>query len=395
MRAMSSLRIHRYLLRETLVPMFLGLAVFTLVLLMGRILKLVEMVINKGVPFMDILILFASLLPSLLVLTLPLSFLLGVMAGLGRMSSDQEVLALKASGTSLYQITVPVAFLGLGVGIITAFLTMMIKPASEDLFHKQVFQIASSRANIGIQPQLFNDEYNNVVLYANEVDERSGQMRGVFISDERPNSLPAIILADSGRILSNQDTLTLTLHLENGTVHRQRSGPTSAFHVISFAQYDLNLNLGQTSMEADLPRKNKKTMSIAELYRAIYGPDMSAGPKTNELIAEFHWRLALPFAPLLFALLGVPLGIQPVRSGRGSGFAIGLLIFLAYYMLLSASGTLVVEGDMPGLLMWVPNLIFLLAGTIILKAAAMEKPLPLSGLFHKLTDKLLCLLRKQ
>ena len=391
---MSSLRIYRYLLRETLVPMFLGLAIFTLVLLMGRILKLVEMVINKGVPFMDILILFASLLPSLLVLTLPLSFLLGVMAGLGRMSSDQEVLALKASGTSLYQITVPVAILGLGVGVLTACLTMVIKPASDELFRKQLFQIASSRANIGIQPQIFNDEFNNVVLYANDVDERSGQMHGVFISDERPNSLPAIILADSGRILSNQDTLTLTLHLENGTIHRQRSGSASAFHIIGFTQYDLNLNLGQTSIEDDQPRKNKKTMSITELYRSIHSPDTTLGSKMNELIAEFHWRMALPLAPLLFALLGVPLGIQPVRSGRGSGFAVGLLIFLAYYVLMSIASTLVVEGNMPGLLMWAPNLIFLMAGFMILKAAALEKPLPLTDFFRMWTDKLFRLLRK-
>lgn len=394
MRAMSSLRIHRYLLRETLVPMILGLAVFTLVLLMGRILKLVEMVINKGVPFMDILILFASLLPSLLVLTLPLSFLLGVMAGLGRMSSDHEVLALKSSGISLYQIAAPLTFLGLGVGILTACLTMVIKPASEDLFNKQLFQIASSRANIGIQPQLFNDEYNNVVIYTNEVDERSGQMRGVFISDERPNSLPAIILADNGRILSNQETLTLTLHLENGTIHRQRNDSASAFHVIGFSQYDLNLNLGQASLDADQPRKNKRTMSMAELYQAIHSPDTPRDSKINELIASFHWRLALPFAPLLFVLLGVPLGIQPVRSGRGSGFAIGLLIFLAYYMLLSVTSTLVVEGNMPGLVMWVPNLIFLMAGVLILKAAAMEKPLPLTEFFRTWTNKLLRLVRK-
>lgn len=392
---MANLRIYRYLLRETLVPMLLGLAVFTLVLLMGRILKLVEMVINKGVPFMDILVLFASLLPSLLVLTLPLSFLLGVMAGLGRMSTDQEVLALKSSGISLYQITVPIAILGLVVGALTACLTMVIKPASEDLFHKQLFNIASSRANVGIQPQLFNDEFNGVVFYANDVDERSGQMRGVFISDERPNSLPAIILADSGRVLSNQDTLTLTLHLENGTIQRQRGGPTSAFHVIGFTQYDLNLNLGQASMESDLPRKNKKTMSITELYHAIRSSDATRGSKINELIAEFHWRLALPLAPLLFALLGVPLGIQPVRSGRGSGFAIGLLIFLAYYVLLSVSSTMVVEGNMPALLIWAPNLIFLMAGVTILKTAALEKPLPLTETFRTWMDKLLHLLRKK
>jgi lipopolysaccharide export system permease protein len=374
--------------------MALGLAVFTLVLIMGRLLKLVEMVVNKGVPVADILLLFASLLPTFLVLTLPLSFLLGTMAGLGRMSSDQEILALKAGGTSLYQITVPVICLGLVVSIATACLTMFVKPASEDFFRRQLFQIASSRANVGIQPQIFNDEFEGIILYANEVDERSGRMQGVFISDERQNTMPAIILADTGRILSNQDTLTLTLHLENGTIHRQRGISDKAFHVIGFTRYDLNLDLGQAALSADQPRKNKKTMSIRELLRAIQtGPEMSPS-KYRELVAEFHQRLALPVAPLLFALLGVPLGIQPVRSGRGSGFAIGLLVFLGYYMLLSLASTLVVEGGLPGPVLWIPNLIFLAAGILVLKAAAKEKPLPLLGTFRQWFGLIVRRLRK-
>lgn len=389
---MPNLRIQRYLLRETLVPMTLALGVFTLVLLMGRILKLLEMVINKGVPLTDILMLFVSLLPRFLVVTLPLSFLLGVMAGLGRMSSDQEILALKTSGTSLYQITFPIVTLGLMVSIATAAITMVIKPASEETFHKQLFQIASSHANIGIQPRIFNDEFDGIVLYTNEVDERSGQMRGVFISDERPNSLPAIILADRGRILSNQDTQTLTLHLENGTIHRQGSQSRSAFQVIGFSQYDLNLDLGQASISANQPLKNYRTMSITELYHAIHTDKPANGGK--QFLAEFHWRLALPFAPLLFALLGVPLGIQPVRSGRGSGFTIGLLVFLGYYLLLSFANTLITEGGWSGLVMWGPNLIFLVAGVVILRAAALEKPLPMVAICNTWAPKLLRFLKK-
>ncbi|MDK2847028.1 MAG: lipopolysaccharide export system permease protein [Desulfuromonadales bacterium] len=391
---MSSFRIQRYLLRETLVPMSLGLAVFTLVLIMGRILKFVELVINKGVPLADILLLFASLLPTFLVLTLPLSFLLGIMAGLGRMSSDQEILALKAGGTSLYQITTPVICLGLLVSLVTAGLTTVVKPASEDFFRRQLFQIASSRANIGIQPQIFNDEFEGLVLYANEVDERTARMQGVFISDERKDAVPAIILADNGRVLSNQDTMSLTLHLENGTIHRQRSISDKAFHVIGFTTYDLNLDLGNASLSSDEPRKNKKTMSILELFRAIHADTAPISSKSSELTAEFHWRLALPFAPLLFALLGVPLGIQPVRSGRGSGFALGLLVFLAYYMLLSLASTLVVETGMPGAVLWIPNMIFLIAGIVVLKSAAREKPLPLQETCRHWTDRVIRRLRK-
>jgi lipopolysaccharide export system permease protein len=392
---MSSYRIHRYLLRETLVPMSLGIAVFTLVLIMGRILKLVELVINKGVPPIDILQLFASLLPTFLVLTLPLSFLLGVMAGLGRMSADHEIIALKASGIGLFQIARPVLTLGILVSLATAALTTIIKPACEQIFQQKLFYIASSRANIGIQPQIFNDEFKGLVLYANEIDERSGDMRGVFISDERENALPAMILARRGSIVSDRNTLTLTLHLENGTVHRRRGDATGAFQVIGFTRYDLSLDLGQSALSADQPRKNKKTMSLGELHRSLRANTDPDSTRYREMLAEFHRRIALPVAPLLFALIGVPLGIRPARSGRGSGFAVGLLVFLGYYALLSLAGTLVAEGGLPGPILQIPNLLFLLAGISILKAAAMEKPWPPIEVACRWSECFIRLLRKR
>jgi lipopolysaccharide export system permease protein len=387
---MSTHRIYRYLLRETLVPMFLGLTVFTLVLLMGRILKLVELVVNKGVPLMDILLLFASLLPSFLVLTLPLSFLLGIMAGLGRMSSDLEILALKASGTSLYQIAKPLAALALAVSLATALLTTTVRPASEQFFKQKLFDIASNRANIGIEPQVFNDEFEGIVIYANDIDERSGAMQGVFISDERKNTLPAIILASSGHIVSSPSTLTMTLHLEGGTIQRQGGGSANAFQVVGFHQYDLSLDLGQDSASVNKPRKRRKTMFLDELRHELHATPVADRDteRYRELSAEYQWRLALPVAPLVFVLIGIPLGIQPVRSGRGSGFAIGLLVFLGYYLLLSLANTLVVESGQPGFIIWMPNLVFLAIGLAILKAAAMERPLPLVQAGRRWTEYL-------
>lgn len=119
---------HRYILRETLTPFLLGLAIFTFVLLMGRLLRLVEMVLNKGVPLIDILKLFAFLLPSFLVLTLPLAFLLGVLLGFGRLSSEAEVIALKSSGISLYDMAKPVLALAVAISLATALLSVFAQP---------------------------------------------------------------------------------------------------------------------------------------------------------------------------------------------------------------------------------------------------------------------------
>ena len=157
---MSNPRINRYILREITIPMGLALSIFTFVLLMGRILKLVELVINKGVPPADIARLFLCLMPSFLIVTLPLSFLLGVMLGFGRLSSDREIMACKASGISLYQLAFPVILLALLTCLGNASLTLMIRPASETAFREQLFKISASRASIAIQPNVFNDSFD-------------------------------------------------------------------------------------------------------------------------------------------------------------------------------------------------------------------------------------------
>src|ERR1700687_2618651 len=106
--------INRYILREISVPFALGLAVFTLILLIARILKLVEMVVNRGVPLLEVLKLFSYILPAFLEVTVPMALLLAVIVAFGRLSSDSEIVALKTSGVSLYQLTRPVAvFAGL------------------------------------------------------------------------------------------------------------------------------------------------------------------------------------------------------------------------------------------------------------------------------------------
>ncbi len=372
---MSNLRINRYILREITIPMGLALAVFTFVLLMGRILKLVELVINKGVPPADIARLFLCLMPSFLIVTLPLSFLLGVMLGFGRLSSDREVMACKASGISLYQMAAPVLLLGLLTCLGNAALTLAIRPASETAFRGQLFKISASRASIAIQPNVFNDSFDGLVIYSGGVDDRSGIMHDVFISDEREESLPAAIIAETGRIVPNRDTLSMVLRLENGTVHRQPEEKLpNSYQVLQFSTYDINLGLDRTATKQIRKGKKPKEMSLAELRSP---PDEADAEKMREIKAELQGRFSRPLAPLLFALIGVPFGIQPHRSGRGGAFALGLFTFLCYYLLSSFAETLAVEGQMPATVLWLPNLLFLAGGLFLFHRSATERPVTL------------------
>ena len=373
---MSTTRIHRYIAREIAVPTLLGLLIFTFVLLMGRILKLVELVVNKGVPLGEILQLFAYLMPAFLVITLPLAFLLGVLLGFGRLSADNEVVALRASGIPIYGMLRPVLLLAVVCSLITGWLTLYGEPAGQNAFRDQVFEIASSRANVGILPRVFNDEFDGLVLYAGDVDERQGEMRGVFISDERIGATPAVILASQGRVISDQEQRILTLRLENGTIHRRPvDKKADTYQVIGFTTYDINLNMGQQLGDGSSRQKKLREFPLPELWAKLQ--NAQTAEERRPLTVELHKRFALPLAPIVFALVGVPLGIRSQRSGKGGGFAIALAIFMAYYICATFAETLALESGFPPLLtLWAPNLLFLTAGLVLLQRAARERSFP-------------------
>lgn len=373
---MSIGRIHRYIAREVGVPTLLALVVFTFVLLMGRILKLMELIINKGVPAIEIIQLFSFLIPTFLVITLPLAFLLGVMLGFGRLSSDSEIIALKASGVSLYHLFRPVLALAVLTALLTALLTLVLGPAGNRAFREQIFNIAAKRANVGIQPHVFNAEFDDLVLYVDEEDEENHIFKGVMISDQRTGTTPSIIFAQQGRIFSDPKALTLTLRIENGAIHRATPGK-EADQIIRFSTYDVNLNMGQQLEQAEKRPPKPAEIDSRELAKTLF-PDSDAKPGNPKLAIEFHSRLIFPLAPLLFALVGVPLGVHAQRSGRSGNFSIALFVFLSYYLSFSLAETLVVESGFPtALSLWFPSLIFFVGGIILFQRAAQERRLSL------------------
>ncbi len=387
MLAMSSLRIHRYTLTEISIPAVLSLLIFTFVLLMGRIPRLTEMVINKGVPVAEIAQLFSYLLPTFFSVTVPLSFLLGILLAFGRLSADSEFVALKASGISLYALLKPVLLLAACCSLLTAWLTISVEPAGKSAFRGKVFEIATSRASVGIRPGVFNDDFDGIVLYARGMDERRGIMENVFISDEREGEVPATILAKQGRFIPDPENYSMTLHLKQGSVHRRpiEKGKTS-YQIVGFKTYEINLDVGKQLAPGQQRHRSRGELTWSELKQAEAEAD---GVKSQRRFAvERHKRAAIAFAPLVFALVGVPLGLQSHRSGKGAGFALALAISLVYYLMMSVASTLAGKGLLPPIVaLYLPNVIFLVGGSYFLHRTAIERPMNLLSPLSKLLKK--------
>jgi lipopolysaccharide export system permease protein len=360
-----------YILKETLPIFFIGLLTFTLMLLMDKILKFIELIVS-GVSFSYILLLLFFISPSFLIFTIPMAFLLGTLLSFGRLSGDSEITAFKASGMSLYQLFLPISLLSLSAYLVTTFLVFYGLPWGNRGFMATLYLIAQSKADIEIKERVFNDVFNGLVVYVDKVPIQGKKMEGVLIYDERDKERVNTIFAKEAFLVSNPESKEVVLRLLNGDIHRFES-KTRVYQKMKFDVYDLKLELGKT-FAAMGARLKEYEMSSGEIDEKIKKMKV-LGQDTTSQEVELHKRYAIPFACIVFGLIGVPLGIQPRRSARSYGFILTIFIILGYYMSLTASEIFAIRKIIPPFLAgWMPNLLFSSLGVYLIVKAANESP---------------------
>jgi lipopolysaccharide export system permease protein len=383
--------INHYILREISVPFALGLAVFTLILLIARILKLVEMVVNRGVPSLEVLKLFSYILPGFLEVTVPMAVLLAVLVAFGRLSSDSEITALKTSGVSLYQLMRPVGFFAAVIYFIALLVSMYARPWGNTQLRSGLYEIAKSRASAGIREKVFTDDFAGLVLYVEHIEPPGNMLRGVLISDTRESEQRNTIFAKIGILIPNEPLHLLTLRLLDGSVHTLDQKDQS-YHRTDFTTYDITLDLNTALASLHARERDPSEMTLRELQVAIATKQRAGNPAFGEAV-ELQRKFSIPFACLAFAAIGIPLGIQPTRSVRSRGFSLSLIVIFAYYILLTMGESLGERGVLPAAIaMWLPNLLLSLLAGILFTRAARESfitlPSPLTRWLQALSLRL-------
>jgi lipopolysaccharide export system permease protein len=374
----------RYLIAEILPPFFFGLLAFTFILLIARILRLIELVVTRGVPLFQIGKLFALILPTFLEMTVPMAFLLAILLGLGRMSNDQELLAMKASGVSAPQIFWPIAFIGLAVALITLGLTMFARPAANFALKKELYNIARNRVGTALREKVFNDDFPKILIYVEELVPPGNTAQGVLIVDKRDRVREDIILGKVARITTDEETNTLGLRLFDGSVYeRERNRP--GFSQTRFNIYDFKLDLDELVGPVRQKEAGPKEMPLPELINTIEAKRSSGGKAISERM-ELHQRISFAFVPLVFCLLGVSLSLLPrtSRANRSWGFMLCMFWIMTYYTLLSlgkALGDKSILHPIPAL--WLPNLVIGGIGARFFRQAQRETP----PVFPKMLDQ--------
>jgi lipopolysaccharide export system permease protein len=375
----------RYLLRELVGPFALGTALFTFFLVIDRVYHLTDLVITKGVPFALVLQLLAYMLPSFLAHTLPMALLVSVLLACGRLAGDLEIIACKAAGISLLRLFRPVLLAALVVTALAASFTLYLTPVANAAFQRQLFTILRTRATTGITERVFNTTFGEVVLYVEEVSPSQIALRSLLVSDERDPKLSRIITAREGRLLTDETSRRITLRLLDGAVNEAdvvpaqppptvrgaddlQGGAAGAdrYRYARFAVYDMSLSVDSPLGAAPRVGKPEKDLDLAALSRTLVELRNDPAHRTPFAL-EWHKRLALPLAGLVFPLLGFPLAARSPRGGRSLALAVSLVIVVAYYVLLDALEGMATRGQVPvWLAIWGPNLLFGAAGLTLL-----------------------------
>jgi lipopolysaccharide export system permease protein len=367
--------LYRYTLREMLLPFGLGLTLFTLVLLLARLLKLTELVVNRGLPASQIGRLVGLLLPAFLEVTVPMAMLLAILVAFGRLSSDNEIVALRGSGLSLYQLMPPVATFVVGVTLLTAALGIWARPWSNRTLRATLVELARTNAIAGLRPRAFNDDFPGVVLYAEGVDTAAATLTHVLVSDHRDQDQYNTVFAREGRMVPDPARHTLTLRLLRGAIHTVDLDGRSSYQT-RFESYDVTLDLDDalgTGLPADDERP--EDLSLTALGERIAAADARGAPATAERI-ELQRKAAIPFACVVFAVIALPLSLQSGRAVRARGVAISLAVIFVYYLLLSMGQAMAEQGQLsPAAGLWLANAVLLPVGAILLRRASRERAL--------------------
>ena len=347
-----------YVLKEHLGPFLVTLSGLTAALLVGNIIKFAELVIAKGVSLVDVLRLLIYLLPSLTSFTIPMACLVSMVLAFGRLSSDYELIAMRASGVAPIRLVTPMLMVALLLSSGVLVLNDRIIPAAHLAFRKQLKTIGVKRPAAYLEAGRFIKEFVPYIIFVYQVEDR--MLSDVRIYEPKTQGPMRTIIASRGEFEPTTDGRSVRLKLSEGSIDEWDPQRPGSLYKVSFGTYTMSL-----SADADARRqlgKKLKEMTFRELG-AERGAMAAQGVDPLPIDLEIHRKIASSFATVVFVLVGLALGLGSHHHERLVIFVWVLGLFIAYYLLTVSMNAIAIKRWLPpALAMWVPNLIGLGAG---------------------------------
>jgi len=357
----------KYILKELLGPFVFGICAFSSVFIgTSTLFRIAQYVTKYGASITSVIKLFFYSLPSIVVLTFPMSMLLASLLSFGRLSASSEIIAMKSGGLSFYRLAAPVFIVAFGVSIFTTYFNELVVPAANTAYDNVVRNEIQKDTKPKTQENIVIKDLSGGDLdrltYARKFDQASSTMYAVSIEDFENNQLVRVENAE--KAIWTEDKWIMY----NGTIY-DLSGGGQLDRYMHFSEQVMPVNKTPSAIGDE--QKSPQEMTIRELklqIRALEREEI----KASEYEVELHQRLAIPMACFIFALIGTPLGLQPHRSSSSIGLGISIIVIFIYYTIMTITTALGQGGAIPAVAAaWIPNIIGLIAGIFLVRKASM------------------------
>ena len=355
----------RYIFKELIIPFTISLGALCFIVFTKEMLRLVELLVSKGIGIMAVLNIVIHLMPSFLVLTLPIACLISTITAFSRLSYDKELVAMRAAGMSLLRITFPVFIFSFLVFLLTIYFSQWGQPWSNVSLKQVAISLIKDQISLALNKGVFNEPTKGMMVYVPK-PEKNQKAKGIFIADQRDPSKPLIVTANTFSMLQDPKHKELGFRLFKGTIHAIPND-TKQHHQVTFSSYDLKMDLPD-SLKVTKPKRRGYDYLINKLNKEGWRDS-----NTLRRLMEYYKDWGFPVATLILGVLGVPIGIVSKRSERMGGFAIGVLIMVGFFILNIVGEFLVTKLILhPFAGAWFPNVILLFI-TIILFYRASQR----------------------
>ena len=341
----------RYIFKEIFFPSLIALVALTFVAFIREIGALLEVMVRQSATIHEIWSISLAILPGVLTFTIPMAVLVGILTGFGRMSSDSETIAFRASGVSMKRLLLPVMLVGGLAWAANLAITVWIAPQTAARLRDLKYDVAVKQVSLELRARVFNERLRNWILYVQDVAPEGLNWRGIMLADLHDPNDPRVTFARSGSLVGNTENHTFQLTLHDGNTHFVSPLAPNRYSFSSFQTNTISIPMPEA------PKQEKP--SLAETSTRTIWEHLLANTATYEERVDFHRRLALPFACLIFALVGLPLGVSTTRGGKSMGLVLSLILMLAYYLAF-IGGTRIANNAQfsPFFGAWLPNLGF-------------------------------------
>ncbi|HEV2136530.1 MAG TPA: LptF/LptG family permease [Terracidiphilus sp.] len=352
----------RYILGEIVSHTLIGCALFTFILFMPELPRILEVVVRNTSTLTNVFQIFLFTLPNLFKVTIPMAVLVGVLLGLSRMAADSEIVAMRASGLGIWYFTRVASIIAIAGMLFGLGNTLYLAPRANQAILQMQHALETSEASYEIQPRVFYEDFRNWVLYVQGVHPGAGaaNWQNVFMANVSNPSAPVITTAASATVV-NQSPQELLMRLRDGAQHEMNDGRPDQYKITAFTNTDLGLQLSaQNSVQLGRLETSIYALPMPMLLQRIHGP------QSARYLIELYNRFSYPFACFVLMLVGVPLGVASRRGGKSSAFVFALLLVSLYYFLSTVGSAFARQGKLPIFLgVWSANILFAAVGIFL------------------------------